>query len=104
MTQMTEILKRLKNEFSPTRVYLFGSRADQTSKSDSDYDFVLVVNEAKVNRLDCMAKSREVLRDLGVVADVFVYTENEFNRLKNEFSSVPELAYSTGKELSLNGL
>lgn len=102
MSQLNEILKRLKNEFSPNKVYLFGSRANGTHNDDSDYDFVLVLENHQINRFESMTKARNALRDLGVVADVFIYTKDEFAKLKTEFNSIPELAISEGKELSLD--
>lgn len=38
----------------------------------------------------------------GTKADVFVYTENEFNEWKNEFSSIPNIVVTEGLELKFD--
>jgi predicted nucleotidyltransferase len=80
-------------------MFLFGSRANGTFQSDSDYDLVLVVSSSDRSRLDRMEQARLALKGVGVSADVFVYTEQEFNKWKDEFSSIPETALNTGREL-----
>jgi hypothetical protein len=43
----------------------------------------------------------ELIWDLTITADVFVYSEKEFEEWKNEFNSIPETAIHTGKEIDL---
>lgn len=96
------IIDTLKTEFQPKRMFLFGSRANSTHHSDSDYDIVLVVEKTEQSRIENMRQARAAVRAAaGVSADVFVYDENEFNEWKEEFSSIPETALNTGKELDL---
>lgn len=102
-----EKLKRavaaLKREFNPMRLFLFGSRASGQATEDSDYDFVVVVKDTGIGRLDNMAKARKLLHaEADISADVFVYPELEFEEWKDEFSSIPETAMNTGVEISLN--
>jgi predicted nucleotidyltransferase len=96
---LEQIIERLTAEFHPSRMFLFGSRANGTFQSDSDYDLVLVVSSSDRSRLDRMEQARLALKGVGVSADVFVYTEQEFNKWKDEFSSIPETALNTGREL-----
>jgi predicted nucleotidyltransferase len=100
--KLNQIVEVLKAEFKPSRLFLFGSRANGTSHKDSDYDFVLVVPKDKKSRLDNLAKARELLRKkCEVSADVFVYSQKEFDEWKEEFSSIPETAMNTGREIDL---
>lgn len=96
------IVEVLKDEFAPKRIFLFGSRSNGSSKPDSDYDFVLVVEQTERTRIENMGIARQAIRSVvGVSADVFVYDQSEFDEWKNEFSSIPETALTMGQELSL---
>lgn len=96
------IIEALKKEFYPLRVFLFGSRANGNASSDSDFDFVVVVKETNKTRIENMRRARALVREVaGVSADVFVYDQSEFDKYKDELSSVPETALNTGRELDL---
>ncbi len=98
---LEQIIERLTAKFHPRRMFLFGSRANGTAHPDSDYDLVLVVKASDRSRLDRMEQARLALKGLGVSADVFIYTESEFDDWKDEFSSIPETALNTGRELKV---
>jgi DNA polymerase sigma len=100
---LQKIISLLKREFNPSRLYLFGSRATRTSGSDSDYDFVMVIPRYRGDRMKTWEKCHELIHnEFGVSADVFTYSETEFkNKVKNEFSSIPETAVATGREIDL---
>jgi predicted nucleotidyltransferase len=100
--KLKKIVKVLKEEFNPSRLFLFGSRAGNAQSKDSDYDFVLVVPGNKKSRLSNMNKASDLLFEkLKISADVFVYSEKEFNQWKDELNSIPETALNTGRELDL---
>ncbi len=96
---LKEMVLRLKKHFSPIKVYLFGSRSNNTANVDSDYDLVLVVKDSKLNRFDRELEARKVLNDRKVPVDVFVYTAKEFEDWKEEFSSIPHTVLNEGVEL-----
>ena len=98
---LKQIVAALRAEFNPTRLFLFGSRANGTHRKDSDYDFVAVVKRRQGDRVDNMIRAKKTLAHLQVKADVFVYSEKEFEEWKDEFCSIPETAVSTGKEIPL---
>jgi predicted nucleotidyltransferase len=96
------ILEALKQEFNPTKVFLFGSRASQQAHQDSDFDIVVVVKETHKSRIENLRLARALVRKVAdVSADVFVYDQKEFDEYKNELSSIPETAMNTGHELDL---
>lgn len=100
--KLEQIVGALKKEFKPSRMFLFGSRANGTARADSDYDFVLVVPENKKARTTNLSKARHLLHEkFQISADVFVYSQKEFDQWKDELSSVPETALNTGKEIDL---
>jgi predicted nucleotidyltransferase len=99
--KLKEIVALLKNEFKPSRLFLFGSRAYGLNRADSDYDLVLVVPSLK-NRFAAEVKARSlVLNKFDVSADIFIYSQKDFDQWKNELSSIPETALNTGKEIEL---
>lgn len=91
----------LKDELFAERIFLFGSRASGKAGPNSDYDFVVVTGEKRRPRPERIRKAKALLRELGVTADIFVYTEKLFHEWEDEFSSIPETAKNTGIELSL---
>ncbi len=100
--KLIEVVTVLKKEFKPVRMFLFGSRANGAARPDSDYDFALVVPGNKRTRANTLSKARDILREkCGVRADVFIYSQKEFDEWKDEFSSIPETALNTGKEIDL---
>jgi len=100
--RLKKIVQALKEEFQPSRLFLFGSRADNTHSKDSDYDFVLVVPGNKKSRLANLNKAGDLLYEkFKISADVFVYSEKEFDEWKDELNSIPETAKRTGLEFDL---
>ncbi len=95
------IKQRLTADFFPSRMFLFGSRAGGTHRSDSDYDILLVVKETKFSRKENMDRARELVSDLRISADIFVYSDQEFEDWKNELNSVAEAAHNLGVEIPL---
>jgi len=99
--KLKEIVDFLKKEFKPSRLFLFGSRANGSHRTDSDYDFVLVVPGLK-NRFAAEVKARSlILKKFDISADIFIYSKKDFDQWKNELSSIPETALNTGKEIEL---
>jgi len=97
-----QITQLLKDEFKPSKLYLFGSRAQGTSHGESDYDFVMVLPGYKGDRMKTWEKCNELIREkLGISADVFAYSEKDFEKSKKEFSSIAETAVNTGREIDL---
>lgn len=96
---LSEIVSKLKAHFKPEKIFIFGSRANGTSTPDSDYDLLLVVKNSDKTSRERMREARQVLRGRTVAVDIFVYTEAEFDELKEEFSSIAHTAFTEGFEL-----
>ncbi len=99
--QFKEIVSAIKRKFNPKRLFFFGSRSQGTHRSNSDYDFVVVVERNEHSQIENLMKGKELTRHLPVSADLFVYSESEFNDWKEDFNSIPEVAVSTGQEVDL---
>ena len=99
--KLQNIIQTLKQEFQPKRILLFGSRGHGDHHAQSDYDLVLVGAISSLSKIERMQRASDLLYPLGVTADVFFYSEEEFNDWKTEFSSIPEVASREGRELDL---
>jgi uncharacterized protein len=100
---LNNIVGFLKNELSPTRLFIFGSRAFGTARPKSDYDFVAVIPsfDSKL-RNEVMSKiSAQLWKELCVEVQVWVYSQTDFEDWKDEFSSIAETALNTGIEVPL---
>jgi len=86
MSNQINILSRIKNivlnEEPQAKVYLYGSRARGLTKSDSDWDILILLNRDKITA-EIEKKVTYPLYDLefeiGEVISPLVYSENEWN-------------------------
>lgn len=99
--QLKIILSKLIPEFNPVKIYLFGSRVNGNARPDSDYDLFLIIKESKLSRHERMVQALRLLWGSKVRADIFIYTEDEFNDWKDEFSSIPHTVATEGLELEI---
>jgi predicted nucleotidyltransferase len=76
--KLTEIVRRLREAFSPVAIYLFGSYVYGTPKSHSDLDLLVVVEDSPHDAYERDAQAYHALGVMGVPKDVQVYTRREF--------------------------
>ena len=86
---LTEMVTRLKAEFKPERIYLFGSHARGDAKPDSDYDLLMVLTSSPLPRYRRDQAAFRALAGLGVSKDILVLTREEFDRQRNALCSLP---------------
>lgn len=100
------IIQVVKETFSPTKVFLFGSRAKGTHSERSDYDLLVIVEKSDLSHLERMQKIKLALFDARVhePTDIFIYTQEEFDKRKLDFQSIPETVMHEGKELNIASL
>ena len=97
---LIEIIAVLRKELSPINIYFYGSRANLTNHQESDYDFVVITPNSDTPSYEQSRKAKKALKSLDVQSDIFVYSQDEFNEWKDEFSSILETALNTGYEVS----
>lgn len=93
---LDEMVRRLVDAFHPERVYLFGSRARGEAGPDSDYDLMLVLASADEPGYRLSQKAHALLWDLGVAADVLVWTRQAFDARLHLKASLPSEVASRG--------
>ena len=76
------MVEKLKAEYAPQAVMLFGSRADGSARPDSDIDLLVVVSDSSKSGLDRAIDARRLLDGArrGFGLDVIVVTAGELER------------------------
>ena len=84
-TAELEVLKDcFVKQLSPLKVYLFGSCAEGTDKSDSDFDFYIVVSDEHADTLELACRAYKAVRSIKKrPVDILVGTQSKFERRKH---------------------
>lgn len=92
------IRRTLREPIKPRSLYLFGSRSDGTSRPDSDYDILAVVDEPSSiqDRVALSTLWRGRLAKLGLDADILVKTPAEIAEYRDKPGSIINTALQTG--------
>jgi uncharacterized protein len=96
----SEAVQKIALALNPQQIILFGSRARGDFRSDSDYDLLIVVDDADANRCTELAgKALGAVRGKSLALDVIVYPESEFLFSLREQHDVVCYAMDDGKVL-----
>lgn len=96
---LAEIVRRLIEAYRPEQIYLFGSRARSDSRTDSDYDLMLVVPDSAPPERRRSRLAYEVLRGTRAAADILVWTREAFDSRLHLRASLPYTVVSEGRLL-----
>jgi uncharacterized protein len=96
---LSESVRRLRASLPAERIYLFGSRARGDAGADSDYDFLVVVNDSQIPRYKREQKAFRALCGLGIAKDVLVFTKREFEKGLAVITSLPATVLREGRLL-----
>jgi len=97
--KLDEIVRRLVESYQPLEVYLFGSKARGDSGPDSDYDLLLVVPDEAPSERKRSRLAYQVLRGMGVAADVLVWSRSYFEPRRSLKASLPGTVLREGRLL-----
>ena len=92
-------MERLKTEFQPEEIFLFGSHAWGTPHDDSDVDLLVIVPASSERATRRMQRAHRCLRGLRLCKDVFVQTREEFDRYKDLRVSIQHDILHRGRKL-----
>lgn len=99
---LQEIVETIVREVDPEQVILFGSRAREDARVDSDID-LLIIEKAPFtlhrSRRKETARLYFALRKLPIAKDLMLYSQDEFDRLKDQPQHVVGRAQREGKVL-----
>ena len=93
------VVERLKTEFQPEQIFLFGSHAWGVPHEDSDVDLMVIVRESTERAIHRMQRAHHCLGDLDLSKDVFVQTREEFDRYKHLRASIQHDILQRGRKL-----
>ena len=94
---VAESVRRLRDNLPAERIYLFGSRARDDANEDSDFDFLVVVQDSPLPRYKREQRAFRALCGLGIAKDVLVFTRKEFERGLAVISSLPSTVAREGR-------
>ena len=81
-----DTIKSTAREYLPdAEVFLFGSRARNDERSDSDYDILLIIknNLTPKEKLPIKTNIRKALLTLGIRSDILIQSKSEVDQKKN---------------------
>jgi predicted nucleotidyltransferase len=96
---LEEAVERLKAEFQPEEIYLFGSHAWGTPTDDSDVDLMVIVRNSAERGIQRMHRARHCLGGIGFAKDVFVPTRAQVDRYKHLRASLFHQVLARGRKL-----
>ncbi|MGB9625068.1 MAG: nucleotidyltransferase domain-containing protein [Phycisphaerae bacterium] len=96
---LAELVRRLVETFHPDRIYLFGSKARGDPDPDSDYDPMVVVDEAAEPGYRMAQRAHSLVWDLGTAADILVWTREAFDGRLRLQASLPATIAREGRLL-----
>lgn len=95
LSPISTLLSRIREQYHPEQVWLFGSRARGDARAASDWDLLVVLSDdSDDSELDPVTAWR-VQRGSGVYADVIPCRASEF---REDLCTVNTVFYSVGKE------
>ena len=92
-------VERLKAEFQPEEIYLFGSHAWGDPHDNSDVDLFVVVRDSSETPIRRAQRAHRCLRGLRMPKDVLVETRNEVEGVKELKTSLENIILSRGRKL-----
>lgn len=96
---LSEAIERLKREFEPEEIYLFGSHAWGTPDEDSDVDLLVIVPTSEEPPIRRSQRAHRCLRGLRMPKDVLVETRGELERVRHFRSSLENVILNKGRKL-----
>jgi predicted nucleotidyltransferase len=96
---LDQAIDRLKAEFHPEEIYLFGSYAWGTPNQDSDIDLMVIVPQSDERPIRRDQRAQRCLGRLLISADVLVRTRGEVNRVREVQGSLTHDVLRNGRKL-----
>ena len=91
-----EVIKqKLVDQIKPIGVYLFGSFANGTAHTDSDFDFYIIVDDNEEDLHAVAASAYKAIRGVKQhPVDILVGTKSRFDERKNQFTVENEVFHN----------
>jgi predicted nucleotidyltransferase len=92
-------VERLKAEFQPEEIYLFGSHAWGVPTDDSDVDLMVVLPDSNERPIRRDQRAQYCLGRLPFSVDVLVRTRREVNRVRDIRGSLTHEVFQNGRKI-----
>lgn len=96
---LEKAVERLKAEFQPEEIYLFGSHAWGTPTEDSDVDLMVIVPSSDERDIKRMQRAHGCLGGMGFPKDVLVPTRAQVDRYKHLRASLFHQVLTKGRKI-----
>jgi uncharacterized protein len=96
---LEKAVERLKAEFQPEEIYLFGSHAWGNPTDDSDVDLMVIVRASGEKAIRRMQRAHRCLAGMGFSKDVLVPTRAQVDRYKHLRASLFHQVLAKGRKL-----
>ena len=93
------VVERLKAEFQPEEIYLFGSHAWGTPTEDSDVDLMVILQESNQRPIRRDQRAQLCLGRLPFSVDVLVRTRREVSRVREVRGSLTREVFQNGRKI-----
>lgn len=94
-----EVKNRLIKTYNPVSIYLFGSYAWGCPTEDSDLDLMIVIEKSDEKLYQRQRSGHRALFGLGISKDLIVYTQDEFEKLSGDITTLGYKIKREGKVL-----
>lgn len=82
------IKEKLIETYKPVAIYLFGSHAWGIPDENSDFDILIIIDKSQEKPYKRILKGLKALRGLRIAKDILVYTQDEFEKLASDVSTL----------------
>ena len=96
---LEQAVARLRTEFQPDQIFLYGSHAWGTPHDDSDVDLFVLVPHSEETPIRRSQRAHRCLRGLRMPKDVLVETRQEIDQVKGLKTSLENAIFSRGRRL-----
>ena len=93
--QLQQIIDKIVACIDPVRIYLFGSRARDNSRNDSDYD-IAVIYDGELSKREVSLGIYDQFEDFDFSMDIFILASDELDKYK-------QIANTLAREITDNG-
>ena len=96
---LEKAVERLRVEFQPEAIYLFGSHAWGAPTDDSDVDLMVIVRDSTEKAIRRAQRAHRCLSGIGFAKDVLVPTRAQVDRYKHLRASLFHQVLAKGRKL-----
>jgi predicted nucleotidyltransferase len=93
-----QIVEKIKKEYQPKKIILFGSYAYGEPTGDSDLD-ILIVTEKRLNHGESYKMQQRLLRDFSIPLQLICVSDEEFEETKDVIGGITYPASKYGEVL-----